>query len=218
MLMTDGEIRAAIESGELDIVDFAEHCLQPASYDLRIGAAALRSGDLNEIDVADARSIVLNAGQFALITTFESVRLPADIAGHIGIRSYYTRKGVILLAGLQIDPGWEGHLVLGVYNASPRRLTLDYEATFCTVEFHRLASAVKKPYVAGQEQRIGRIPRVDKDYLRTIETETLSELAESVRALSQNVSALTTYSKLIGGLVLGTFLAVIAFGLAALLT
>lgn len=218
MLMTDGEIREAISTGELGITEFADHCLQPASYDLRIGDTALRSGDVAETDVAQARSLVLNAGQFALITTYESVKMPADIAGHIGVRSYYTRKGLILLAGLQIDPGFDGHLVLGVYNASPRRLTLDHMATFCTVEFHRLAMAAQAPYEAGQEQRLGRIPRVDKDYLRTIETETLSEVAQSVRALSQNVGALTTYTKLMGLVVVGTLLAVFGFGLAALLT
>jgi dCTP deaminase len=118
--MSDGEIRSAVDNGELGISDFADHCLQPASYDLRIGSPSLRSGDTTEIDVERERSIVLNAGQFALMNTYESVKLPADIAGHIGVRSYYTREGMILLAGLQIDPGFEGHLVLGVYNASPR--------------------------------------------------------------------------------------------------
>lgn len=217
MLMTDGEIRSAVENGEMGISEFAEHCLQPASYDLRIGSAALRSGDEAEIDVVQAKSIALKAGQFALITTRESVRLPAHMAGHIGVRSYYTRKGLVLLSGLQIDPGWEGNLVLGVYNASPRRLILDYDATFSTVEFHRLAVAAENPYEPGPEQKIGRIPRVDKDYLRTIETETLSEIGESVRALSQNVGALTSNIKIIGGIAIVTFGAVIAFGLAAVL-
>jgi len=30
------------------------------------------------------------------------------------MKSYYVRKGIVLLAGLQIDPGWDGYLVLGV--------------------------------------------------------------------------------------------------------
>jgi deoxycytidine triphosphate deaminase len=71
----------------LGISNFADHCLQPASYDFRIGSPALRSDDTTEIDVEQQRSIVINAGQFALINTLESVKLPADIAGHIGVRS-----------------------------------------------------------------------------------------------------------------------------------
>ena len=94
---------------------------------------------------------------------------------------------------------------------------MDYQATFATVEFHRLAVAAEKPYEPGKEQLIGHTPRVDKDYLRTIETETLSELAQNIRTLSQNVGDLTTYSKVIGALTIGTLITVVGFGLAALL-
>ena len=222
MLLTDGEIRSAMVSGELAIEHFADECLQPASYDMRIGGRALRSGDDAETSLAAAQTLVLNAGQFALLTTHELLTVPADIAGHIGVRSYFTRKGLILLAGLQIDPGFEGALVLGVYNASPRRLSLDYLEPFCTVEFHRLAVAAVAPYRPGPEQLRGAIPVVDKDYLRTIETESLSEVAASVRALTVNVGALTDKVKLSVNLVVATFVAalgaVIATVIAAILT
>jgi hypothetical protein len=54
-----------------------------------------------------------------------------------------------------------------------------------------LAKSVEKPFVPGSEQKEGKIPRVDKDYLRTLETETLSEMAESMRQLTQNVASLS---------------------------
>ena len=57
MLMTDGEIRSAVGSDELGISHFADHCLQPASYDLRIGGSALRSGDETEIDMIQSKSV-----------------------------------------------------------------------------------------------------------------------------------------------------------------
>lgn len=218
MLMTDGEIKKAMTEGRLGIERFDEEFLQPASYDMRVGDTALRSGDDSETNLASARSIVLNAGQFALLTTYERIKMPTDMAGHIGVRSYFTRKGLILLAGLQIDPGFEGSLVLGVYNASPRRLTLEHMESFCTVEFINLAMSAKNPYVSGREQQRGAIPVVDKDYLRTIETQSLSALGESVRTLSQNVGALTTVTKYIGGIVAATFVTVVAAAFAVLFT
>jgi dCTP deaminase len=218
MLMTDGQIRTAMSEGRLTIEPFADECLQPASYDMRVGRTALRSGDDVEINVRAARGITLYAGQFALLVTYESLKLSPETAGHIGVRSYFTRKGLILLSGLQIDPGFEGVLVLGVYNASPRRLTLDYQAAFCTVEFHHLSAAAEEPYHPNEEQRRGAIPNVDKDYLRMIETESLSEVAESVRTLSQNVGVLNSTVKITAALTIGTLLAVVAFGLAVLLT
>lgn len=47
-----------------------------------------------------------------------------------GIRPYGTSNRLILLAGSQVDPGYEGHLTLGVYNASPRDFTLEYQESF----------------------------------------------------------------------------------------
>lgn len=195
MLMTDGEIREAMESRALVIENFSEESLEPASYDMRIGKKSLVSSTEEEINLEEKRSITLKAGDFALVTTHEKVKLADFIAGHIGIKSYYTRKGMVLLAGLQIDPGFEGILVLGIYNASPRNLTLDYLAPFCTVEFHRLARSATKPYASGEEQRRGEIPRADKDYLRTLETQTLSELSSAVRQTSMNVGDLSSTVK-----------------------
>lgn len=191
MLMTDGKIKEAMASGELVIGNFSGDFLEPASYDMRVGTRLLISNNETEIDLTKKGCATLAPGVFALLTTYENVKLSNRIAGHIGVKSYYTRKGIVMLTGLQIDPGFEGVLVIGLYNASPRSLTLDYLAPFCTVEFHQLAHPVERPYVSGDEQKAGQIPRADKDYLRTLETQSLSELGQSLRTLTQDVSGLT---------------------------
>jgi dCTP deaminase len=203
--MTDGEIRDAMEHGKLYIENFSEKSLQPASYDMRIGSRLLISSDDAEIDLFQRSSAILKPGVFALVTTHEKVRLSDTIAGHIGVKSYYTRKGLVMLTGLQIDPGFEGVLVIGLYNASPRSLTLEYLAPFCTVEFHQLARPVVKPFVPGSDQVEGYIPRADKDYLRTLETKTLSEMSESLRELSINVSTMSEAIKQMKWLMGGGF-------------
>ena len=81
-----------------------------------------------------------------------------------------------------------------------------------------LSMSAQNPYVPGREQQRGAIPVVDKDYLRTIETQSLSALGESVRTLSQNVGALTTVTKYIGGIVAATFVTVVAAAFAVLFT
>ena len=195
MLMTDGEIKAAMKLGKLRIDNFSESSLEAASYDMRFGSRLLVSGNGTEIDLAQKTSATLKPGEFGLVTTHENLHLAHDIAGHIGVKSYYTRKGIVVLSGLQIDPGFEGVLVIGMYNASPRSLTLEFSAPFCTVEFYQLARPVEKPFLPASEQKEGKIPRVDKDYLRTLETESLSDMAESMRQLTQNVASLTQSAK-----------------------
>lgn len=192
MIMGDSQIREAMQADELIIENFSEESLQPASYDLRVGDRLLASHSDREIDLSERGSAPIRAGEFALLTTHERIEAPPDIAGQIGIRSYYTRKGLILLAGSQIDPGFSGYLTLGVYNASPRGFTIDHKEPFSTVEFHRLNEPVDTPYESSDQQLSPRIPKEDKDYLRTLETESLSEMSESVRQLSENMNTLTT--------------------------
>jgi dCTP deaminase len=211
MLMTDREIKKAIQSNLIRMDNYSPDCLQPTSYDMRVGDRAFLSGNDIEIDVKAEKGIKIKPGQFALITTFENIKMPDTIAGHIGVKSYFTRKGLILLAGLQIDPGFEGVLVLGVYNASPRTLVLDYLAPFCTIEFHQLSGPVEKAYISSSEQREGGMPRIDKDYLRTIETESLSDISKNLKSLTENVNRLTTLCyKFLLPLLIATFVAVIS--------
>jgi dCTP deaminase len=206
-ILTDSEIREAMSQGALELDPFAADSLQPASYDLRLGGRALvtRSLDIDnlreqatrdappEIDVAREGSVSIPAGGFALVVSREKVRLSSQHAGHLGLRSYLARKGVQLLSGLQVDPGFEGYLVLSLANLSPRSVHLTYEEPIGTLEFHRLNRPVESPYsgVYRGQQLKPTIPRADADYLRTIETLSVSDLTEALGRLSDNVSTLS---------------------------
>lgn len=213
MVLTDSEIKEAMKNGEIKIDNYEEEMLQSASYDMRVGEKALISGNEVEINLNVRGSISLKAGEFALVTTRENVTLANNIVGHIGLKSYYVRKGIVVLAGLQIDPGFSGVLVLGVYNASSRSISLDYLNSICTVEFHRLTKSVEVPFSRQdlKEQKLGTIPKVDRDYLKTLETQSLSEVSESVRQLSMNVSHMASLiNKVVIPMTISIFAAVIA--------
>jgi len=216
VLLTDSEIKAAMKKGEIKMESFEPKMLQSASYDMRIGSELLISGKEQDIDLGQQGSINLKAGQFALMATQENITLAKNIVGYIGLKSYYVRKGVVVLAGLQIDPGFSGVLILGIYNASSRSVSLEYLNSICTIEFYRLAKPVEKPFSRTElgEQKEGRIPRMDREYLRTLETQSLSEMSQAVKQLSINVDRLTSYGKIgiglgvtiIGGIILSAVL------------
>jgi len=225
LLISDAEILDAIGKKEIEIKKFSKDQLEPASYDMRLGDKAIVSRtikleefkkeveaeEVKEINVKDAGSITIPPGAFALLTTLESIKLTRRYAGHIGMRSYYSRKGLILLSGLQIDPGFEGVLVLGTCNLSPRSITIEYGDSLCTVEIHKLSREASKSYSgeAMEAQKEGRIPSADKDYLRTVETMSVSDLTEALLTLSNNVNTLTSNIRWLWIPVLLTFLAVI---------
>lgn len=191
MLMVDSDIRAAIENKKINIDPCSQDNFKPLSYIARLGERALIGGDELELDIAAKGEMVLKAGEFVLFNTLEKFELSNVIAGHLGIRTALARKGFVLLAGMHIDPGWKGHLVLGGYNASPRKLVLDYEQDIVSIEFHQLTTPPRLKPVISREQLQGKLPSLDKDYLREMETQSLSDLGEDVRRLSQSVERLS---------------------------
>jgi len=194
MVLSDLAIKEAIIDGDLSIEPFEESCLRGASYDLRIGAEALMSGDEKVLDLSKEKAFVVKPGEFAIINTLEQVKTSQVIIGRIGVRSYYTRKGLVFLSGLQIDPGFEGTLVLGMYNAAPRKIYLEYGEPFCSVEFHRLHVKAERVYPSDSYQKAGHLPRVDKEYLRALETESLTDMSEALRELTRSVGAMSRLS------------------------
>ena len=144
MLMRDTEIKQALDSKELEITPFRDERLQGASYDLSVGGEALVSNTDSKILLSgnSNKPICLEPGDFALVITDEYVKMPLNMSAAIGMRSTLARQGLMLLAGMQIDPGFEGHLRFGLYNASPRKIYLDYNDPLCTIELHRLSGNV----------------------------------------------------------------------------
>lgn len=191
MLMVDTDIKEAIRAKEIIITPLYEDSFKPLAYVARLGRRALIGGKDLEIDTKNTGAVILEAGEFVLFTTLERFKLGHDIAGHMGIRTALARRGFILLAGMHIDPGWDGYLVLGGYNASPRKLVLDYATELIGIEFHRLTHPPESKAPSSSEQKRGDLPSMDKDYLRSMETQSLSKLGEEVRALSQSVAQIS---------------------------
>lgn len=189
MLMTDHAIRRAMESGEIVLNNFDERSLQPASYDMRLGEEAITSSHREKTYPARSGLLTIAPGDFALAATHEYVELPATVAGHIGLRSAYAKKGIVLLSGPQIDPGFKGVLVVGLSNLSPRDVVIPYKSSFCTVEFFRLEEAAGL-YDGEYQSQTGISPR---DLQNMVEAQgmTFGQVISSLQELSQNVKSLS---------------------------
>jgi deoxycytidine triphosphate deaminase len=55
------------------IETFADDCLQPASYDFRVGVRRWSVVQTELVDVENRRLVVLDSGEFAVVATFERV-------------------------------------------------------------------------------------------------------------------------------------------------
>lgn len=190
MLMTDDMIRSAVQEGNLQIHDFDDSCLHPATYDARLGEEAITSSFREKINPSNKGLFTIPAGDFALVTTHENFKLSANVAGHIGLRSHYSKKGLSLLSGPQIDPGFNGVLVVGLSNLSPRDITIPYKERFCTLEFYKLAQPASVLYHGEYQNQKGISPR-DLENLVEAQGMTFGQVIKLLGDLSLNVKSLS---------------------------
>ncbi len=218
MLLTDGQIREAMARQMLHIENFSEDSLQPASYDMRLGQEAITSSQRERFNPADKGLLTIPAGDFALVCTHEAVRLSPRMAGHIGLRSHYARKGLVLLSGPQIDPGFEGVLVLGLNNVSPSDAVIPYKERFCTVEFYELNEDARDPY-RGEYQRQPGISGRDLELLVEAQGMTFGQVIKALNALTVDVRSLADSVKNLRTtvlLIVGAIGVVMAVGLSVM--
>jgi len=193
MLLSDAQIQALVDDKESGLImrPFDPDRLQGASYDLRIGKRLLVSGDDHESDLSELGAVALMPGDFSVTVSDEYFEIPQNMVLNIGSKTYMTKKGVLLQAGMQIDPGFKGHLFVGLYNSSPRKFVVEHHGDLCSIQFFKLQDKAKRIFKESPDHIRGEFPREMRDYLYSLETKGLTSLGEDVRALTRNVASMS---------------------------
>jgi len=161
-VLSDRDIRAALESNAIRIHPYDPHDLQPSSVDLHLDRSFrvfrnnryayidVRSPqpDLTELlSVANIEPFILHPGEFVLGQTLEWVELPDDIVARLEGRSSLGRLGLLIhsTAGY-VDPGWKGNLTLELSNVANLPIALYYGMSIGQISFFAMSSAAERPY------------------------------------------------------------------------
>ncbi len=188
-MLSDLDIKAAMADKLMEIEPLEGSCLQAASYDMRVGREAYVSSSKEKIDVANKGLVIIDPGEFAVIITRERVRCGPQIAGQLGLASPYARQGLTLLSGPQVDPGFDGHLIVRLTNLAPRRITLGYEGPFLTTQFFKLSAPVERPY-SGSRQGQSALSAKDIEGTADPDSPTLGGMVKSLQTLARDVGSL----------------------------
>jgi dCTP deaminase len=162
MLLSDGDIRAELESGRCAVEPFSEAMIQPSSIDVRLDRW-FRVFENHKYSVIDPRmeqpdltrllepegdeGFILHPGEFVLGSTYEIVTLPDDIAGRLEGKSSLGRLGLLThsTAGF-IDPGFSGHVTLELSNVANLPIVLYPGMKIGQLCLFRLSSPAEHPY------------------------------------------------------------------------
>ncbi|MFH1182930.1 MAG: hypothetical protein V1690_01565 [Candidatus Moraniibacteriota bacterium] len=85
-------------------------------------------------------SFELEPGKYYLVTTIESVNLPADIIAFIVSRTTLFRSGIALFNGA-VSPGYQGKLTFAICNLGGKKIKIALGARVVHITFHEVAGS-----------------------------------------------------------------------------
>jgi dCTP deaminase len=161
-VLSDRDIRAALEASEIVIRPYDAKDLQPSSVDLHLDRRfrVFRNNrypfidvrhpqpDLTElVSVVDDEPFILHPGEFVLGQTLEWTELPNDLVARLEGKSSLGRLGLLIhsTAGY-VDPGWKGNLTLELSNVANLPIALYYGMKIGQISFFKMSSEVERPY------------------------------------------------------------------------
>jgi dCTP deaminase len=162
VVLSDRDIRAAIDAGRIGIDPFDPECVQPASLDIRLDRffRVFRSSkhayidlakplaDITElVEVTEGEAFILHPGEFVLGSTRERIRLANDLVSRVEGKSSLGRLGLLIhsTAGF-IDPAWDGAITLELSNVNTIPITLYPGMRIGQLSFFQLSSPAQRPY------------------------------------------------------------------------
>ncbi len=194
MVLSHLDVLSAMKSGDITLKpDFDETSqIKPASIDLRLGSKVIKTAaETKVINLKETGEyLTIEGSEFVAVQTYERIELSNKISARFGLRSYFTRKGLLMFSGPQIDPGYKGILTVSLFNASNRAITIRYKEQFCTVEFSKIdtpASHVYDDQYQGQDD----FRSEDVSYLMEVKGMTFAQVVVSVQGLQNSVGELS---------------------------
>ncbi len=161
MILSDGTIREALESGRIGIDPMLDDAIQPSSVDVRLGDTfrvfanhrypfidvKQPQPDLTELVEVGDDPFVLHPGEFVLGSTLERITLADDVVARLEGKSSLARLGLVIhsTAGF-IDAGFDGDVTLELSNVATLPILLYPGMKIAQFAFFELDRPAERPY------------------------------------------------------------------------
>lgn len=120
--------------------------VNPASVDIRIGQW-LKYENETQYDLLADGPYTLAPKEFVLVSTYEHLMVPKDLAVELKLKSSRAREGFDHSLAFWFDPGWDGIGTMEIENKNRLKpLVLEYGMRFAQIIVHKLDVPVLKPY------------------------------------------------------------------------
>lgn len=183
-ILSDKEISDYVSRGLLITKEtFNLSSLEASSYDIRVGKKGIIGGEGIEINLDQNQTLEIPPGAYAGIISFEKIDFPKNICARLGSKRALSYDGIILLSGSIIDPGYKGHLLFGLYNASQKKVHIRYGRKICNIVFERLGVEPQKEVQIEPNLINGNFPDAFMDKIANMDVLPWMQISERVKQI-----------------------------------
>lgn len=122
-------------------------------------------------------------GAYAGIVSYEKMSSPRNICARLGSKRALSYEGIILLTGSIVDPGYSGHLLFGLYNASQKKVHIRYGRKICNIVFEKLSIEPEKESQTEPNLLHGNFPDAFMDKMANMDVLPWMQISERVKQI-----------------------------------
>jgi deoxycytidine triphosphate deaminase len=144
VMITGDDLRNAVTEGAL-IASGDLSCAEGVKYDFRLSQRILKAKfrrpiNAGELSVSERRDLIIEPGEVVFVLSEERLTLPSDVIAQLSPKRKLSHAGILTLGGFTIDPGYEGHLLVGLFNLSATPFDLIPGKKLVGATFYRLTA------------------------------------------------------------------------------
>lgn len=137
-----------------------------ASYDLRVGCEYRDHRDVGKRDIPQDGIVELLPGTAVIIESEEVVHFPKSAFGHIVPKVSLLQKGISNTSS-KVDPGYNGKLLITIFNLGKKTIQLRRGEHFCTLYILQVLEGVR-PYDKPSKRIVGEAKKQTWQRLRDL--------------------------------------------------
>ncbi|HET9209376.1 MAG TPA: hypothetical protein VFR03_03200 [Thermoanaerobaculia bacterium] len=191
MLVTGAELREGvlrqdfIKGGDPGHAEGVKYDLTLSSMILKAGSAPIDASALSQIERGQ---LVVQPGEVVFALTEERLELPPNMMAQLSPKRSISHAGILVIGGFCIDPGYHGHLLLGLYNLSSTPFRLLPGRRVIAATFYHLEEGETGDFP--EPQSLDEFPPELIQTMEKYRPEGAQALVEAVRQLEINLQSL----------------------------
>lgn len=192
-MVTGERLRSAVRNGTF-IIDGEESSVEAVKYDFHMGLRVLKHhyGQPKDIASIPEENRWVDPGEAVFILTREKLHLPDNMLAVLSPKRKLAHSGIMMLGGLAVDPGYNGVLLIGLYNFSSTRYPLLPGAKLIGATFYELDETEVCDFPAAKPEEIVEFPEDLVRLIQSYKPADIKGLQEALNDTQRQLDALRT--------------------------